>query len=433
MRQILALALLGFMLSCTSQKGLYHKSPIAKMIDSSKVYSQTFSGVMIYEPATQKTIFAKNEGNYFTPASNTKLFTLYASLKTIGDTIPSLKYVERGDSLIFWGTGDPTLLHPDFRNTKAIEFLSKSPKKKLFFASSNFTNDAYGVGWSWDDYNDNYQTELSPLPLYGNIVRVKIDSGSVVSLNPIIFKTSFYGKNSQDESIKRVLYDNQFFISQNILKNTGYQQDIPMKTSIELTQQLLIDSTNRIINLIKYDLPANAQKLMGMERDTVLRKMMKVSDNMLAEHLLLLCGSATIDTLNSAKIIQYITEKYLQDLPDKPKWVDGSGLSRYNLFTPRTMVKLLDKMFSEYPQDKLFSLMAIGGQEGTLKRMFIAEKPYVFAKTGTLSGVYNLSGYVLTKSGKLLIISFMNNNFTLPTSIVRKEVEKIVNWVYENQ
>lgn len=87
MRQILALLLLGFMLSCTTQKGLYHKSPIAKMIDSSKVYSQTFSGVMIYEPATQKTIFAKNEGNYFTPASNTKLFTLYASLKTIGDKI----------------------------------------------------------------------------------------------------------------------------------------------------------------------------------------------------------------------------------------------------------------------------------------------------------------------------------------------------------
>ena len=68
-----------------------------------------------------------------------------------------------------------------------------------------------------------------------------------------------------------------------------------------------------------------------------------------------------------------------------------------------------------------------GGKSGTVKNMFKnSEESYVFAKSGSLGGVYNLSGYIITKKGKTLLFSLMNNNFNKPTSQIRKEVEKIL-------
>ncbi|MDP5120995.1 MAG: D-alanyl-D-alanine carboxypeptidase, partial [Spirosomaceae bacterium] len=196
--------------------------------------------------------------------------------------------------------------------------------------------------------------------------------------------------------------------------------------------QLLIDTLKQNVNLSKIAIDPNAKTLYSLPVDTVYRRMMQVSDNMLAEHLLLLCGSTLTDTVNTQKTIDLITKKYLQDLPNAPVWVDGSGLSRYNLFTPQTNVKLLEKLHAMIPEERLFSLMAIGGKAGTLKGMYKDKEPFIFAKSGTVSGVYNQSGYLKTKSGKTLLFSFMNNNFTSYATPVRKEVERILTWVHEN-
>ena len=120
------------------------------------------------------------------------------------------------------------------------------------------------------------------------------------------------------------------------------------------------------------------------------------------------------------------------DLSQKPKWVDGSGLSRYNMMTPVSITELLKKMYSQYPEKRLFSLMSVGGVNGTIKGLYQnGQEPFMFAKSGTLSGAYNLSGYLISKSGRKLIFSFMNNNFNIPTSKVRKEVERILLLVRE--
>jgi D-alanyl-D-alanine carboxypeptidase/D-alanyl-D-alanine-endopeptidase (penicillin-binding protein 4) len=211
------------------------------------------------------------------------------------------------------------------------------------------------------------------------------------------------------------------------LTKSGYHQDIPYKTSTMLTQQLLMDTLRRNINLLKVPVSTTAKTLFSMPTEPVYRLMMQESDNMLAEQLLLLCGTVLQDSMNSSFVIKSIKEKYLEDLPDAVKWVDGSGLSRYNLFTPRSIIKLLEKIHVELPQEKLFSILANGGKSGTVKNMFkTADEAFVFAKSGSLSGVYNLSGYLISKKGKTILFSLMNNNFTKPTSQVRKEVEKIL-------
>ena len=87
-------------------------------------------------------------------------------------------------------------------------------------------------------------------------------------------------------------------------------------------------------------------------------------------------------------------------------------------------------MYEEVPHKKLFDLMPAGGKSGTLKNYFANNKPYIYAKTGTLSNNFNLSGYLITKKGKVLIFSLMNNHFKSGSSDRKKEMEKFLKQLY---
>ncbi|MEZ4905803.1 MAG: D-alanyl-D-alanine carboxypeptidase [Spirosomataceae bacterium] len=175
--------------------------------------------------------------------------------------------------------------------------------------------------------------------------------------------------------------------------------------------------------------------LYSLPVDAMYRRMLQESDNMMAEQIMLMVA-AQIDANNAGfdteKGIDYAKKQLLADLPDEPIWKDGSGLSRYNLFTPRSIIKLLAKIYAKVPdQERLFGLMPIGGKAGTIRNQYKNKPPFVFAKTGTLSNNYSLSGYLRTKKGKILLFSLMNTHFTRPTSEIRREVERILTEIYE--
>jgi D-alanyl-D-alanine carboxypeptidase/D-alanyl-D-alanine-endopeptidase (penicillin-binding protein 4) len=118
--------------------------------------------------------------------------------------------------------------------------------------------------------------------------------------------------------------------------------------------------------------------------------------------------------MNTSRAINFALENYLYDLPDPPNWVDGSGLTRYNLITPMSTVALLEKLYSLLGEEETLALMPIGGVRGTISGRYRApegQPPFVYAKTGTLSNNTSLSGYLYTDSGRRLTFSFHNNNF----------------------
>jgi len=103
--------LLCLLFSCSSQQILTkkeRKTLHAQIVDS-PIFSKSHTGFALYDPVKKDMLYEYDSDKLFTPASNTKIFTLYAALKILGDTIPALQYVTTGDSLIFWGTGDPSL------------------------------------------------------------------------------------------------------------------------------------------------------------------------------------------------------------------------------------------------------------------------------------------------------------------------------------
>lgn len=407
---------------------------IKKMFEKSEILNEHFTGFALFDQDKDKMVFEQNGSKHFVPASNTKTYTFYTALEMLGDSIPALKYVTKGDSLIFWGTGDPTLAYSTFKSTKVLDFLKKSDKK-LFFVSTNYKGNFYGAGWNYDDYLEDFQPEMTAFPVEGNTAKVYYNETEGLTVKPPFLQPFFkVDPNfiSEYYLIKRDFYTNQFTYPSKIDK-TGYLQEIPFKTSPELTISLLEEKINKDITLIDIPLPKDFKIIYSEKTDDVLRKMMMVSDNFIAEQLLLVCASTLSNDLSTNTIIEYSKDNFMKEFANDISWVDGSGLSRYNLFTPNTAISLLKKISNKINDDeRLHSLFPAGGVSGTLKRAYKTDndKPFVWAKTGTLTNVYNQCGYIITRKGQKLIYSFMNNNFTNTTDEIRTEMARIITEIH---
>ncbi len=403
---------------------------IIKEINRTQLELKDHTGFALYDLSAKKYLIEYNAEKYFTPASNTKIFTFYTSLKLLGDSATALKYIYKGDSLVFWGMADPSFLYSrTFNNDRVFNFLKQS-SEKLFYSTTNFKTNSLGPGWAWDDYPFDYSAERSPFPMFGNLIAIE-KSFTEFSIAPRFFMQHFTVATDlrKQEEIIRDLDNNQLTFFPGVVQNTNWE--VPYHYSSDLIADLLSDTLHRDVKEIFFPLPWNAQTLKSIPIDSLYSVMMKDSDNFIAEQLLLQCAGVLSDTLKPEIAIEYAKKNLLADLPDEPSWVDGSGLSRYNLFTPRSIVKLWEKIYSEVPQKRLFELLAVGGKQGTIKNWYRKDPPFIFGKTGTLSNNHALSGYLVTRSGRVLIFSMMNNNYLASTNEVRKRMEKILFIIHE--
>ena len=177
---LLILFVTSLIISTPAGAQYIRKRRVKKLFRQSEMMNGHFAGFVLYDLDKQRTIYEQNADKYFTPASNTKLFTFYTCLQMLGDSIPSMQYVTRGDSLIFWGTGAPGLLHRELKGTKPLNLLINATQH-LYFSSGRYQNNILGAGWAWDDYNDYYQAEINELPLYGNTVQFYNNNGAVAA------------------------------------------------------------------------------------------------------------------------------------------------------------------------------------------------------------------------------------------------------------
>ncbi|MCO5725368.1 D-alanyl-D-alanine carboxypeptidase/D-alanyl-D-alanine-endopeptidase [Robiginitalea marina] len=385
--------------------------------------TEQFTGLLMVDVATGDTLIARNPQRNFTPASTLKVFALYAGLKTLPPRIPALKYQYRGDTLHLLGTGDPSALHPVLADSTALKFIQGS--RVVVLHQGNLQDPRWGDGWAWDDFDRYYMPEKSTLPIHGNVLRLERAPGGVV-IRPVEFTDSL---SLQSQRYRRSLAGNQFFYGPSLPDTV----EIPMLLSPGLIHDLWASAAGKPLRK-GTDPPAGRWEVLpGMPSDSLYRHMMAVSDNFIAEQLMLLVSSTLGDSLSFQSARDHIQETYLRGIPGPARWVDGSGLSRYNLASPESLVALLMKLYREVPEERLFSLMARGGEDGTLKKGYSGpEGPYLFGKTGSLGNNHNLCGYLRTRSGKTLVFSFMNNHYSKPTALVKQRMQRILAWIHEN-
>ncbi|MGE5108797.1 MAG: D-alanyl-D-alanine carboxypeptidase/D-alanyl-D-alanine-endopeptidase [Sphingobacteriales bacterium] len=419
--------------SCTVNRQIAKTANKELLSDSALL--PAYVGVSVYEPATGKYWYQHDARKYFVPASNTKLFTLYAGMKYLGDSLPGLKYYETADTLFIQPTGDPSLLHPDFNVQRVADFL-KNKNKPIVINDGNWRDEALGYGWAWDDYNGYYMAERSPMPVYGNTIRW---SQTITGNKQLIIKsTPFLNWESEtvtDSSnkrfnVRRERDENLFHIYSGSEKYS--EQEIPYVTKgIETARLFLADSLKLNITSKQSTVNNQLSTLYSIPSDSLYKPMMHRSDNFFAEQTLLMAANKKLGLMNDEAIINYLLKNELKDIPQKPKWVDGSGLSRYNLFTPQSFVWILNKMKEEFGLERMKNILATGG-EGTLRSLFLNDKGFVFAKTGTLSNHTSMSGYVITKKNKLLIFSLQANHFLTGATPVRLAFERFISQLRNN-
>lgn len=423
----------GCLCSCAHK---LRRHAVAKLFDHSVITNDHFTGFALYDMDAEKMVYEQNSDKYFTPASNTKLFTFYTCLRMLGDSIPALKYTTRNDSLIFWGTGDPDFLQTGLKAVSGYNFL-RNTDKKLFFSAGFYQNAFWGSGWAWDDYNDYYQADINEMPVEDNVAVLSADKNGKLQISPSGLSMYLRCDNNFKPARFRVVRDflSNSFVYPAMPVPADFHQEIPWKTSTELTIALLQDTLHKPVYETHLPMPADAKTIYDANADTVYRHMLQPSDNFIAEQLLLVCSSVKFNILNADSVIRYSKKNYLNDLPDEPLWADGSGLSRFNLFTPRSIVKLLCKIAGQMKNDSLLhSMLPIGGVAGTIRNAYKTDNgvPFIWAKTGSLANVHNESGYLVTRKGKRLAFSFMNNNFTRPSGEIRDEMVRIMTYIHDN-
>ncbi|MEM1358065.1 MAG: D-alanyl-D-alanine carboxypeptidase [Bacteroidota bacterium] len=417
---------------------------LQQLVEFNEVFRQGHTGFCLYELETETHLFGYNADRRFVPASNIKLLTFLVANRLLGHRGPALFYQESTDRIEAWGTGYPLALHPAFVAYDELgPWLSAQSKPiTLNFPAREGSVARYGPGWSWDDYNDAYVYERSAFPLFGNrlyldVSPIDAEGRQTLLGSPPTITSALRQNNLQEPRILRSEFANDFTLSPDFFDPDRFPLERPLHISGQLlTNELSAAYPNLQLSISEKPYPPNHQftSLTASLPDTVFRQLLQDSDNFLAEQLLLQAAAQRYGLPDTRQLTGFVKDSILPALGiENIRWVDGSGLSRYNLITPRHLLRILQTLKTEVGLDRLLSLLPAGGKNGTLEKRF-ANKPttYVWAKTGSLSGVACVSGFLKSRKGRWLAFSFMHNNFVGSSRPFYDEMERTLSWCYEN-
>ena len=199
-----------------------------------------------------------------------------------------------------------------------------------------------------------FSAEKSPFPIYGNVVAATLDSlKQRLQIKPTFFNP-FFEEDSSDSFFQRKQWKNSFSGNPKkwTVQDTVYR---PFITSDSLFTSLLSK---------RFDVPVNIsssqrsdtivwEKLYTNQEELLFKALLQDSDNLIAESLLQMIALEKTNTLNPQAAINQLLFQWQDMLPDALEWVDGSGLSRYNMITPRTIVAILARIYKNIGWEKI--------------------------------------------------------------------------------
>ena len=369
------------------------KEEIASRIKAiiSKLPANTVSGVFIYNPLMQDTIFANNESMPMIPASVTKLFTTSTSLAVMGGDHKLSTKLFSDDIDFKDGELDGNLYIKGFGNSvftdSDLEYLvTELVKKGIKIISGSVIGD--------DSYFDDIYTREDWID--GERANVKLPpiSALVVDRNRTTIRKKIR---------KRYRY---------ITENTN---DPPVFAANKLSEKLKSAGIEIKGKTTKGITPAKVYLL--AEKSVQLKDLIslinKHSDNFLAECLFKTLGAEASGVQGNSFFSQQAILKFIKDnniYSTGTEIVDGSGISRFDQATPLAINGVLEKMYFDLVHfDDFFNSLSIAGVDGTLRgRMMGSGAENNFrGKTGSLNGVSGLAGYLTTPDGEDLIVTII--------------------------
>lgn len=421
MRAVTVAALLAFT-ACSGRGGLARLSPareraalraVADSLITDSRFANARWGILIVDPASGDTLYAHDAGKLFMPASNQKLLTGSTALAQLG---PDFRFTTRfasaaavtddtlrGD-LIVVGGGDPSFsdaMRGDWRNafSEMADSLAAHGVRAIAGAlrrgSDAFPDSQYGYGWEFDDADEPYGAGVDELYVNEGFTREK-------RLGP-----------KGDSVMTEVSIKDHAAFFLNALAAALAEHGITVGGGADSRDPAPDSALQTIFSLASPPLRE------------ILPKMEKPSQNQIAEILLKTLGREKTGVGSADSGRRVVERQLLAWGADSSEFVvrDGSGLSRHDYVAPRTIVRVLDAMRRHEQFPVFYASLPIAGVDGTIRNRMkgtLAEGN-VHAKAGTVDRARSLSGYVTTADGRMLLFSFLCNNFTVPN----REVERV--------
>ena len=452
-------------------------------LQGSPAAQQAFWGVQVVDLKTGQPVYSRNEDKFFVPASNTKLFSTGLALSRLGtdyrfhttveaDAKPDADGLVSGIRLV--GGGDPNLSartmpyqHNSFGPNplvaldsladKLVQAGVKVVRGDVVGDDTAYAWEPYPDGWSVDDPIWEYGAPVSALTLNDNAFGIAVAPGNAVG-DPGVITLSPHSEHllihNRTRTIvageSKLIYDRVPGSSELIVRGVVRLKGPPVKEILAIDDPALFAASAFREALIRKGIEVQGgaaarhrlasemtPRVAGVElaRETslplieALRVVNKVSQNLHAEIMLRESARAKngIGTRQGgiAELKAFLSEIGVAD--KQYNFVDGSGLSRLTLVTPRTVAKLLTYLYGTPHREKWIGTLPTGGEDGTLSSRFgrAAEATNIHAKTGSLSHVSALSGYALQPGGASYVFSILVNNFNSDTASIRKVMDQI--------
>ena len=422
---------------------------------------------------SDKTLISYNANRLFIPASNMKLLTSMATLTTFGKnytfdtTISTNQKINKSsvDNLYVDFSGDPSL------TTQDIQTLVKSLATQgishvhgdVYIVGKSISGNKYPVGFSYSDKSYGYGAPASSYNLNENNTEVTLSAmngssmpAKAISGNPIKIRDTLTAADPTQlltcDFVTHMNRHNKLFLSGCLPKQAngmlneeqvGFATQYPTTMAKKIVRQAL--KSQQISVLGKFIITNKEPTLLVLlvlasHRSQVLSDllthMLKYSDNLYAETFFRSLGYQLFGAGTYSEGVRAVSSILLTSFGINPQSngmiiEDGAGMSRRDLLSPTLFVQLLTSIHSHNALfNVLYNALPISGSTGTLLlRMTHALKGKVHAKTGTMTNVSTLSGYVTTASDHLLAFSILTNN-SGPATDARKLQDAIVTDLY---
>jgi len=436
-------------------------------------------GILVVDAERGDTLYARNAGKLFMPASNQKILTGATALAQLGPDFrfrtdfaasgPVVNGSLRGD-LVVIGRGDPTFSDAAFGDAMtpmraaADSLWSRGVREiagALVKGGDAFPDSTLGFGWAWDDLDYDYSAGVDELFFNEGFARVTVHAatrvGGAASVRtapartvPQVGRVSVVTGGMQDPEAtqrNRIEWETDIRGERPQLNLSGFvkaRDSATVSVAIRNPSQAWLDTFAEALaqrgialrgNVISEPAAATAGlrpvfTLWSPPLRTILPLFLKPSQNQIGEILYrtLALEKTGVGTPDSARrVVQRQLAAWGADTAGHAVR-DGSGLSRHDYVTPETIVHVLDAMRRHAEFKTFYDGLPIAGVDGTI-RSRMKDTPAqgnVHAKTGTVDKARSLSGYVTTADGRVLLFSFLCNNFTVPTRMVEQVQDAIL-------
>ena len=377
-------------------------------------------GMLIVDPTTGDTLLSRNAGKFFMPASNQKIITGATALEQLGpDFTFRTTFGYRGTlrdgvldgDLVVIGRGDPSfsdamrgdwrLAFSDMADSIAAHGI-REIRGGVRRGGDAFPGNNFGYGWQIDDLAETYGAVVDEL-----FVNEGFWTAGRTSNVPCRGRCAPWPR-CRDDCVDRpatpIRDPGAAFLGALRQALTAYAIDVRDTMDVKWANGAIRDSA--VTRLFELRSPPLR---------TILPVMEKPSQNQIAEIFFKTLGLEKTG-VGSADSARRVVERQLAAWGAKPDGAavrDGSGLSRHDYVTPETLAKVLNAMRVHRDFAVFYDALPIAGVDGTIgERMKgTPAQGNVHAKTGSVDKARSLSGYVTTADGRMLIFSFLCNNF----------------------